>query len=127
MHRLFVKCWNGLQFRCGASLLISPLAIPSTVSFCPRYPTPPPDTVPAPSERLPATLAASEGPTTMSASLPVPKSFGLTYDPPSITVVYALDEKLRARKPHSPPCPHHHAQHTVAGLLLRRQAHDARA
>ena len=73
------------------------------------------------------TRAASEGPTTMSASLPVPKSFGLTYDPPSITVVYALDEKLRARKPHSPPCPHHHAQHTVAGLVLRRQAHDARA
>ena len=40
----------------------------------------------------------------MSSASPVPKSFGLTYDPPSITVVYALNEKLRACKPHSPPC-----------------------
>ena len=26
----------------------------------------------------------------------LPKSFGLTYDPPSITLVYAIDRKLRA-------------------------------
>ena len=43
--------------------------------------------------RRPSAMSSS------SASLPVPKSFGLTYDPPSITLVYALDEKLREREP----------------------------
>ena len=62
---------------------------------------------------------------TMSSDLPVPKSFGLTYDPPSITVVYALNEKLRACKSHSPPCDC--AGHHPLRLILRRQAHDARA
>ena len=62
---------------------------------------------------------------TMSSASPVPKSFGLTYDPPSITVVYALNEKLRACKPHSPPCDCA-GRHTLR-LILHRQAHDARA
>ena len=61
----------------------------------------------------------------MSSDSPVPKSFGLTYDPPSITVVYALNEKLRACMPHSPPCDCA-GRHTLR-LILHRQAHDARA
>lgn len=84
----------------------------------------PPDTGPAappfavePAKRL------------MSASLPVPKSFGLTYDPPSITVVYALDEKLRECKPHSPclPCPApRHARYRPCSLCAGKRTMPVR-
>ena len=34
----------------------------------------------------------------LAGSLIEPRSFGLTYEPPSITLVYAIDKKLRARR-----------------------------